>query len=756
MKFLLRLTLGLAALLAGISLGDVSADGASASLTGLTVGFDGCYKNGYLTPVQVRFTAGGLEGRAVRVVLESLDPDGSPTYREKSAEVQDGESRADLLFMSGRENAPLTVRLVAPDGSLLAERTFKPEGIPPALRQGEQAGGEEPFLFPKPIDSQQPLWLVVGGGTGATGQMLSSLQLPADRIPVPVPIKRLADLPCRPDGLDAADLVVLNASDRTAFDDSQKAAAALKLWLMLGGKTVLFGSAESLDLLASGGALSDFVPGTVDTQRPAELRAAPSLVRFVPKAKNLVMLGSLDSPYLKFPYLSSPVPEARAGLSEEGKPLLVRRPVGFGTSLFFAADPQSAPLDAWNGRNGLLMKVFASEVERLTAQSGQTSLIRLGYRDLQGQLRSALDKFSGIRSLPFSAVFALMALFVAVIGPLDWFITHRVLKHPNFTWITLPVWLVLFTALAVGLGSRFHLRQYRINTAEMTDIDTETGLVRGFLWSGIYAPEDARLDITAVPALPALSNTESELTWLGLSGTGLGGISSPVRSLPSASEGYTLEGAAVHRFPVPIRSTRSLYARWRAEREPAASRLAERDGVLTGSLFNPFNGTMNDAVLLYGGHAWFLGTLSPGETPFDPARPKTDELQRMLTGSNNPFDLLRNDSARSPVWERFSDTSADIPSILRVSGFYRLAGGRAALGLGNEGMLRLDASDSLGAGRAILLASMSGEQTRLEMNLGRGGMPEPNRCGAFVRLWIPVDIDDGRTAEPAPDPDPED
>ena len=739
MKSLFRLVFGLAALFGGILWGTLSAAEMNAALTGLEVGFHGCYKDGYPTPVTVRFTAEGGEGETVRVALASCDPDGTPTYRETIVAVSRGECRADLLFAAGRESAPLTVRLYASDSDMpLAERVLKPEGLAPVLRRGESAPVDEAFLFPKPIDARQPIWLVVGGKTDAAAALLSSLQLPAERTPIPVSIGALDDLPDRPGGLDAVDLVILNASDRSAFDGAEKGAAVLKEWLSLGGKTVLFGSAESLDLMAPGGVLADFVPGEVDSRHPAQLRAAPSLVRFVPKAKNLVMLGTLDSPYLTFPRLAPPSSDARVDLSEEGNILLARRPAGFGTSLFFAADPNVSPLADWNGRNGLLMKIFASEVERLTASPGQSGLMRLGYRDLAGQLRSALDRFDDIRPFPFSAVFVLMILFVAAVGPADWFVTHRILRRPNLTWATLPVWLAVFSLLAVWLGERSHPRQYRMNVAEIVDFDAETGGMRGTLWGGIYAPEDARLEVTAAAAADA-ADTETELTWFGLAGTGLGGISSPIRGFAAPSDGYTLDGATLHRFPVPIRSTRSLCASWRGEGTPAAVRLTEEDGRLNGKLINPFDEPMKDAVLIYGGHAWFTGTLPPGESELDPAAPKTDAVQRTLSGSNNPFELRGADSRISPDRERYSDTSADPAAILRVAAFYRLAGGRAALGLGNEGMTRLDATDALDAGRALLLAEVDAGKTSLSVSSDRGEIPLSGRRRALARVWIPVD-----------------
>ena len=727
--------------------GPVPVPAADIAIEGLSVGFDGCYKCGFLTPARLRISGG--RGGTVRAVLKSEDPDSATACWEKEIPIPDtGSISADLLFMPGRENAPLTVSLFALSGELLDRRVFYPDGVPPALCSGEGTARKTPS-FPVPIDSRRPIWLVIGGDLSAVTQMLAALQLPAERVPVPVPIAKFTDLPNEPESLDAVDLVLLNTSDTAAFVGGEKAADTLLEWTAQGGRTVLFGTAGSSPVLVSDGPLAALVPGRVRSGKPAELRAAPSLVRFVPHAKNLVMLGSLDSPYLKFPYVEPLVPDAQVELSEGEFPLLVRQPVGFGTLTFFAPDPLEAPLSNWSGRSGLLMKIFSSEVSRLTSQAERTGLLRLGYIDLAGQLRSALDRFGGIRSLSFSAVFALLSLFVAVIGPIDWFLVHHILKRPNATWITLPCWLLLFAVSAVWLSREFRPTEFQLNTAEITDIDAETGRVRGEVWGGIYAPADACCQMTAESALGGITEIETRLTWLGLTGSGLGGISSPIRSFGSPDEEYTLNAGTIRDYPIPIRSTRSIHGRWNARIRPLLNRLIERSGELTGSVVNPFDQPISGAVLFYGGKASLLGTIPPGELKLESGAPKTDEIQRLLLGSVNPYDGRLGDFQDQPVWQRYSDTTADILPILRVGAFYLLSGGRTVSGLGNETFQRLDASDALDAGRAILWGEVSRKNTTLSISLSgsRAAACEEEGQGAAVRIWIPVEREQADNTE---------
>ena len=59
MKSLFRLLLGLAVFLGAVSPSAFPNEGTNVALTGFSVGFQGCYKDGCLTPAAVRFTSGG-------------------------------------------------------------------------------------------------------------------------------------------------------------------------------------------------------------------------------------------------------------------------------------------------------------------------------------------------------------------------------------------------------------------------------------------------------------------------------------------------------------------------------------------------------------------------------------------------------------------------------------------------------------------------------------------------------------------------
>ena len=60
-----------------------------------------------------------------------------------------------------------------------------------------------------------------------------------------------------------------------------------------------------------------------------------------------------------------------------------------------------------------------------SAEVGQVA--HVGYTDIIGQLRGALDQFSGVTLFAFSWVAVLLGVYVLLIGPGDYFFLNRVL-----------------------------------------------------------------------------------------------------------------------------------------------------------------------------------------------------------------------------------------------------------------------------------------------------------------------------------------
>ena len=63
---------------------------------------------------------------------------------------------------------------------------------------------------------------------------------------------------------------------------------------------------------------------------------------------------------------------------------------------------------------------------------------RYGYTDLSGQLRSSLDKFTGVKVIPFALVAMMIVGYILLIGPGDYFLLKKVFRRMEWTWFTFP------------------------------------------------------------------------------------------------------------------------------------------------------------------------------------------------------------------------------------------------------------------------------------------------------------------------------
>jgi len=139
-----------------------------------------------------------------------------------------------------------------------------------------------------------------------------------------------------------------------------------------------------------------------------------------------------------------------------------------------------------------------------------TAIMHYGYNDLSGQLRSALDRFTGVRLVPFSLVAGLIVLYILLIGPGDYFFLRKVVRRMEWTWLTFPLIVVLVSAGAYFLAYYLKGDQLRVNQVDLVDVDAASGRLRGTTWMNIFSPRMESFNLSVAPRLPAG----------GLSGTG--------------------------------------------------------------------------------------------------------------------------------------------------------------------------------------------------------------------------------------------
>ena len=695
----------IASALTGAALGQ----SARPRLSDIRLGISNYYKVGHWTAVWAE-----VEGEvppAARVEVTVADSDGVATTADAPLEAnsaQNGRSAALVYTRVGRVGAPIRVALVD-DGQLLAERTLHPNPDLDASSKLVEVPATSELLVSLSANSfglEQAIPEREAGG----GEVMRRT----------VRLERINDLPVDWFGYEAVDLLVISAGDGAlcrALAADKARFSALVRWVELGGRLVVFCGGESArELLAEGGPLAALVPGKFDDV--VRLTETASLEHFAQPAPSIGRAGSGIA--LLVPRLTDIDGriEVHAGRQPTDLPLVIRAPRGLGEVAFVGVDPAAPPLADWKGRTRFLQALLEPYIAGPGLDSPQT-LMTLGYNDLSGALRQRLGRaFGAVGPFSFPMVATLAVAYLLVLGPLDYWLVHRWLRQPLVAWITFPLMVILFGMGGLTLAEwRKGTGGVRVNCLELIDVDASTRHARGTFWSSLYTPDAKQFDLAVDAKLletPRPSKANVLLSWWGLPGVGIGGMQAGGANPGIVRQAYRYadDRAALVDLPVLASSTKSLAARWTASDVEMGALLEaplhDENGFATGSLVNRSGQMLHDAHLFYGPWGYRLGNVADGQQievgeQLDPLTVKTIVARSALGG---PGAVVSRDSVFMP--ER-----ASAVELLRVMMFYDVAGGLPFGRLPSRYQAYCDLSRLLTLGRAILVANVDGQGSRL-------------------------------------------
>ncbi len=211
----------------------------------------------------------------------------------------------------------------------------------------------------------------------------------------------------------------------------------------------------------------------------------------------------------------------RVELGEADLPLVVRQARGFGQVLFLAGDLDEQPLRGWTDRPLLAAKLLDLPTAATEESSKSAAMMHFGFGDLAGQLRTALDQFAGVRLAPFWLVACLIVVYILLIGPVDYFFLRKYAKKMAWTWLTFSSIVVLVSLGAYLLAYQLKGNRVRVNQIDLVDVDAASGLMRGTAWMNVFSPRTESYDFSV---RPQQSDARVLTAWLGLPGSGLGGM----------------------------------------------------------------------------------------------------------------------------------------------------------------------------------------------------------------------------------------
>jgi len=387
-----------------------------------------------------------------------------------------------------------------------------------------------------------------------------------------------------------------------------------------------------------------------------------------------------------------------------GRPLMVEFPVGLGRVLFVALDLDHPALRAWRGRPKLVSRGITrllGEVDH--AQRDQRrALAHLGYRDLVGQLRMALDQFPGVWMVNFTTVAVLTLVYLLLAVPGDYLLLGQLGWPRHRTWLTFPLVVVAAIATAMYFKTQVHGRGVRLNQAEIIDIDLGTQTLRGTAWCHLYSPQTGRFSAKLALQCPPELTAQAPQGWLayqGLPGDGLGGLESrqPAMATRPAYHVRLPEAAAgLESLVITTSSTKSLAACWWSQTRLAADHQLRLDrfGLLAGEFRQPLPVELTDCLLAHGEKLYRLGTLRPGQvvrlSELDPLNLEARLTQRRIEQTKDV----------STPWEQ---DSVDVPRIVQMLMFHAAARGTSYTGLTHRYQPQLDLSEHIRLGQAVLV-----------------------------------------------------
>lgn len=754
-----------------------AAEAAGPAIVSAEVGIAGVVKLGHWTPVRIAVKAGSEPLRG-RLDLRTVDGDGVDVVYRGGTQQQvvcgPGETvERFAYFQCGRRYSVLEI-LLQPAG--VASRTANARAANAGAGQGSAPPTPPPAPSTARRTSEKPLaslkqevgkheqillstqeWFLQVGAPLDLKPMLRQMKRTTAAAPVTRQVEDLTKLPTHWWGYAAVDQLVVTTSVEGGLEALRPPQReALLQWLRMGGRLFLCAGRRAEAFFAKA-ELQMLAPGKF--ARLVRQRQAPGLENY---ARATERLGSFEVALFQEPRGARIAVEQ--SVTREERPLILRYPFGFGVVTYCAVDLDQEPFRNWSSQRTLLASVLTSTAGRETPANRQRvgRVTHIGYEDLAGQLRSALDQFQsaggGVQRMTFYAIAGMIALYLLLIGPADYFLQRKVIGRMEWTWLTFPAVVICFCLIAAALFRRYKGHETRINRIELVDFDAETGSLRGRSCGNLYSPRTESFNVSLQPGWEFPVETKSAATasesgdggaslgWLGLPGNGLGGLNTLSRAA-SFPAPYTIvpagggdATATVQRLPIQVASSKSLTAQWWASRTPDNSaRLRVRGEFLTGELTNPFPVELVDCHLLHGDWTYRLDRrLLPNETI-------------SISELNEPRDLVWRLTRRRVVSDKTTYAStpwdpqdADVERIMEMLMFHSAAGGKSYTALSHRLLARMDLSSHIALGRAILVARTATPARRLL----RDGNPiaDIQKQWTYCRAVFPVASATTRTA----------
>jgi hypothetical protein len=314
-------------------------------------------------------------------------------------------------------------------------------------------------------------------------------------------------------------------------------------------------------------------------------------------------------------------------------PLAAEGFCGRGKITVLMFDPEREPFISWKNRGWLWAGLAGIPANAFQAPYATIRASRLSSDGIFGSMIDTKQ----VRKLPLGWLLALLAAYLAVIGPLDQYWLKKI-NRQMLTWVTFPCYVVIFSGLIYYIG--FHLRAGELEWNELNVVDvlpdSDRAVLRGETYISIYSPINSDYELGGQQKFASLRGE-----YLG----NFGGNQESSRA-EVVQTGNNFDAEAY----VPVWTSQLLVSDWvQPSPLPLKMTVAQGSADWTVTVENKLNHDLEQASVVLGGRFYNLGPLKGSErktftlglwagTPVeDMARQYAGAFQNAVQNRHNSF-----------------------------------------------------------------------------------------------------------------------
>jgi hypothetical protein len=259
--------------------------------------------------------------------------------------------------------------------------------------------------------------------------------------------------------------------------------------------------------------------------------------------------------------------------------------------------PEREPFRSWNN----LPSMWSRLVEVPAEWYASTDYVRHGGWSVDGVFGAMIDSRQ-IRKLPVGWLLLLLLAYLAVIGPFDrWWL--RKIGKPMLTWVTFPLYVVLFSGLIYLIGYKLRAGEREWNELHVVDV-VQAGRsadLRGRTYGSLYSPVNDTYRLRG-PQEQAAFRGEARNSWSG------GSRSDRIQVLQR-------DGSFESDAYVPVWTSQLFVNRWRDTGDaPVNVKLSPGPGGVMCQVENTSEHDLSGIRLVLRGRVYDLGDLAAGRS----------------------------------------------------------------------------------------------------------------------------------------------